>query len=75
MAVAVMALVMCYVLVSPLVPTPNALGKTSRSYVPFVAIITVLVTSVPLARICVAAEDPVELSTSEVLALTCSRLC
>jgi hypothetical protein len=70
-----MAFAVLYVLVSPLVPTPNAVGKNNHSHmvvsVPAVSVLAALVAP----HRSVENLPPSDLPVVEVLALTCTRLC
>jgi len=70
-----MAFVMMYVLVSPMVPTPNAVGKKPHSQTAATVPVVMQLIGPGMLRRVVAADSAPVLPTVEVIDLTCTRLC
>lgn len=70
-----MALAILYVLVSPLVPTPSAIGKSRQAQVAIIATLLFLFAVPGLRRPAHVIECLDLLRSVEVIELTCTRLC
>lgn len=70
-----MAFAVLYVLVSPLVPTPNALSKNRQAQVAVIAPLLVLSAIPILARQSQVLDATDVLRTVELIEFTCTRLC
>ena len=70
-----MAFAVLYVLVSPLVPTPNALSKNRQAPVAVIAPMLSIFAAPSLPRRSQVFDDFYAVRTVDVIELTCTRLC